>query len=206
MQDGVTKSYLYDNSETISDASQIEVKSKTIQAIFDKMVPFGISVDFASIWDKLKGNLSKYNGYGIPYAAFAAIDDADIVLFVNDDMSQVRLLTNYAQFKNKQFRSVDPSVDKLGYNGKVFVIGSATAETVDKLIEKMPKATFLVTDEANNGMDILKQRVESGKVSGKVWSTGVGTSTESSNYVGGSTNSVTQNLIDNGEKTIKECE
>lgn len=206
LQDGVTKSYLYDNSETISDASQIEVKSKTIQAIFDKMVPFGISVDFASIWDKLKGNLSKYNGYGIPYAAFAAIDDADIVLFVNDDMSQVRLLTNYAQFKNKQFRSVDPSVDKLGYNGKVFVIGSATAETVDKLIEKMPKATFLVTDEANDGMDILKQRVESGQVSGKVWSTGVDTSTESSNYVGGSTNSVTQNLIDNGEKTIKECE
>ena len=70
----------------------------------------------------------------------------------------------------------------------------------------MPKATFLVTDEANNGMDILKQRVESGQVLGKVWSTGVGTSTESSNYVGGSTNSVTQNLIDNGEKTIKECE
>lgn len=206
MQDGVTKSYLYDNSETISDASQIEVKSKTIQAIFDKMVPFGISVDFANIWDKLKGNLSKYNGYGIPYAAFAAIDDADIVLFVNDDMSQVRLLTNYAQFKNKQFRSVDPSVDKLGYNGKVFVIGSATAETVDKLIEKMPKATFLVTDEANNGMDILKQQVESGKVSGKVWSTGVDTSTESSNTESSTSTSVTQNLIDNGEKTIKECE
>lgn len=216
--DGKINSYLWENKSNVSEISQLPpTKNQALQKIYDGMIPFGSSVDFAKIWDKIRERLPRYNGFGIPYAAFAAIDDADIVLFVNDDMNQSQLLINYAQFKQKQFRSVDPSVDKLGYNGKVFVIGSANKDTVDKLVEKMPKATFIVTDVANDGMRLLQHKVQRNEVTGKMYSTseedqnGTSESKSSATFTNerhpdNANTNIKQNLIDNGEKTIKECE
>lgn len=146
---GVVKSLIWPNTEVVSNASQLQNLDKTLQKIADGMIPFGMSVNFADIWDKFGENLPTYDGFGIPYSSYAAIDDADIVLYISEEGNNTRNLVDYSRFKNKDFRVIDGN-SKLGYNGNnVFIIGDASLDTVKKITSKLTGATILISTENN---------------------------------------------------------
>lgn len=152
---GVVKSLLWNNTESAQNAKQLQGLNKAQQKIADDMIPFGRSVDFASIWDKFGQHLPDYNGFGIPYSSYAAVDAADIVLYISESGNTTRNIVDYARFKNKDFRVIDAD-SKLGYNGKnVFIIGDASFGTVKKITDKLKDATVLISTENNTIGDTL---------------------------------------------------
>lgn len=200
---GVVMSLLWPNEENAQNASQLVNLNKTQQKIADSMIPFGRSVDFASIWDNFGVNLPSYDGFGIPYASYAAIDDADIVLYINEDGSDVRNLIDYARFKNKDFRVINKD-SKLGYAGKkVFIIGDASHSTIETVSDNLKDVIVLTSNEHNPVGNILMLPHIRKKIVTKEYVRGKQQQQQIINN--DSTESVIQNLTENGNRRKEEC-
>lgn len=167
---GNVQSYLWGQQNIIKDSSDYDKLSSEQERLRKTLVPFQHTVDFAEIYNSIKSNY-KYGEFTLPYGSFAAIDAADIILFVKGGSETPRVLINYAQFKNKQFRVIDEN-DTTGYSGKVMLMGEASSqEQLNTIIAKLnKKATFIISEEANPiGLQLLT-KLHAGQINGIVYS------------------------------------
>ena len=135
VQDGKVKSLLYESEDHFSNSQDIDLtlkENKKYETLVNKAIPVTDSMDFSQLLSKL----------GNGKADLATIDAADIVVYVDDGNAsrEASNMVKYSEFKDKQFIRFNSIKGKLNYpKAKVAVIGSASKEQMQKIIDAFPK-------------------------------------------------------------------
>ena len=135
VQDGKVKSLLYESEDHFSNSQDIDLtlkENKKYETLVNKAIPVTDSMDFSQLLSKL----------GNGKADLATIDAADIVVYVDDGNAsrEASNMVKYSEFKDKQFIHFNSIKGKLNYpKAKVAVIGSASKEQMQKIIDAFPK-------------------------------------------------------------------
>lgn len=135
VQDGKVKSLLYESEDHFSNSQDIDLtlkENKKYETLVNKAIPVTDSMDFSQLLSKL----------GNGKADLATIDAADIVVYVDDGNAsrEASNMVKYGEFKDKQFIHFNSIKGKLNYpKAKVAVIGSASKEQMQKIIDAFPK-------------------------------------------------------------------
>ena len=126
---------LYEFEDHFSNSQDIDLtlkENRKYEALVNKAIPVTDSMDFSQLLSKL----------GNSKADLATIDAADIVVYVDDGNAsrEASNMVKYSEFKDKQFIHFNSIKGKLNYpKAKVAVIGSASKEQMQKIIDAFPK-------------------------------------------------------------------